>query len=65
MQEEKKIESSCNSKQSTYAQINNTSVKLFFFFFLVGFRSPSQSGVVPTAPLLCSETLGGKVPGSS
>ena len=34
----------------------------FSFLFLVDLRSPPQSGVMPTAPLLCSKTLGGEVP---
>lgn len=37
--------------------------RALFFFFLVDLRSPPQSCVVPTAPLLCSETLGSEVSG--
>lgn len=35
----------------------------YFLLFVVDFRSPSQSGVVPSAPLLCCKTRGGQVPG--
>ena len=38
-------------------------VELCFFSFFVDFRSSPQSGVVPSTPLLCSKTLGSKVPG--
>lgn len=36
---------------------------LLFVYFLTDSRTPSQSSVVPAAPLLCSETLGCKMRG--